>query len=70
MLKIRNDKKGGVKDKVVLRELCSIMSKGTRTYCHLDDISLLEGDDETTSSSVLCCIKERLIAAPAGRCNL
>lgn len=41
MLRVRNASKGknGVKDKVVKRELCSILSRGTRTYCFLDDVS-------------------------------
>jgi DNA mismatch repair protein MSH6 len=61
-LKERNDsmaKKGQKKDKVVLRELCAIMTKGTRTYCHLDDLSLLDemGNDSLTTS-LLICIKE------------
>lgn len=59
MLKERNDSKGGKKDKVVARELCSIMTKGTRTYCHLDDLSILEecGNDNV-STSLLVSIKE------------
>lgn len=61
MLKDRNDASKGKKDKVVARELCSVMSKGTRTYCHLDDLSLLESEDpDRLSSSVLLCIKETL----------
>eukprot|EP01032_Pedospumella_encystans_P012451 gene12451-14405_t len=59
MLKERNDSGKGKKDKVVAREMCSVMSKGTRTYCHLDDLSLLDSDDRL-SSSVLCCVKEVL----------
>lgn len=41
MLRIRNASKGKnqAKDKVVKRELCSILSRGTRTYCFLDDVS-------------------------------
>lgn len=40
MLRARNaSKRNGTKDKVVKRELCSILSRGTRTYCFLDDIS-------------------------------
>lgn len=58
MLKERNDSTGGKKDKVVAREMCSILSKGTRTYCHLDDLSLLDGGDVGASSSVLFCVSE------------
>jgi len=62
MLKERNDSGKGKKDKVVAREMCSVMSKGTRTYCHLDDLSLLDSDDRL-SSSVLCCVKEVLYSS-------
>jgi DNA mismatch repair protein MSH6 len=66
MLKERNDASRGKKDKVVARELCSVMSRGTRTYCHLDDLSLLESEDpDRLSASVLVCIKEALHAPPS-----
>jgi DNA mismatch repair protein MSH6 len=62
MLKERNDSlgKGIKKEKVVARELCSIMTKGTRTYCHLDDLSFLDENDggNAISTSLLICIKE------------
>ena len=64
-LKERNDKKGGTKDKVVRREMCSMMSLGTRTYCHLDDTALLGADAGSSSSSVLYCIKESASAVAA-----
>lgn len=40
------------------------MSKGTRTFCHLDDISLLEDDSSNgaQSDSVLVCIIENKIS--------
>jgi DNA mismatch repair protein MSH6 len=68
MLKERNDSAGkGKREKVVARELCSVLSSGTRTYCHLDDLSLLEdsisssnNNSSSSSSSVLMCIKEVL----------
>ena len=62
MLKERNDRSKGKKDKVVAREMCSIMSKGTRTYCHLDDLSVFESDGGQ-GGSLLMCIKERLTVA-------
>lgn len=63
MLQERNSgKSGGKKDKVVAREMCSIMSKGTRTYCHLDDLSLFEANSND-NGSLLMCIKERLTLA-------
>lgn len=65
------------------RELCSVMSKGTRTYCHLDDLTLLSGsnssiinDNNSTGSgnveepkSLLVCIKERISYIPASSRN-
>lgn len=56
MLKERNSRQTK-KSKVVEREVCSVMTKGTRTFCHLDDLTLLE---EATggSASVLICINE------------
>ena len=68
MLKERNDRKGtggrgaagGRKDKVVARELCSVLSRGTRTYCHLDDLTLLEEDNPNLSASILMCIVEKI----------
>ena len=62
MLKERNDSTKGKKDKVVAREMCSIMSKGTRTYCHLDDLSVFDSEG-LLGGSLLMCIKERLTAA-------
>lgn len=84
MLKERNDRKGGKKDKVrimlrimyvcmhtfeclnvwqvVLRELCSVLSRGTRTYNHLDDLTLLEEESSPasqSSASILLCIVEK-----------
>ena len=63
MLKERNDSKGGKKDTVVKREMCSIMSLGTRTFCHLDDLSLLEDRENSgggSSSSILLSVAERV----------
>lgn len=72
MLKDRNSKKGGKADKVVSREICSIMTKGTRTYCHLDDVSMLEDFESSSGSgvdnqaaSILMCIKETSLQARA-----
>ena len=44
--------------KVVAREMCSIVSKGTRTFCHLDDMSILESSSVGKSQSLLLCVKE------------
>jgi DNA mismatch repair protein MSH6 len=62
MLKERNDSKAGKKDKVVAREMCSIMSKGTRTYCHLDDLSVFESEGGQ-GGSLLMSIKEKMSVA-------
>lgn len=59
MLKDRNESSNKKKEKVVRRELCSVMSKGTRTYCHLDDLSLLDDNVNTNGSSLLVSIHER-----------
>lgn len=61
MLKERNDSSGKKKDKVVRRELCALMSKGTRTYCHLDDLSLLDEENNLENAeSRLICILENI----------
>jgi DNA mismatch repair protein MSH6 len=63
MLNERNKNKGknGGKEKVVSREICSIMSKGTRTFGTLDDVGMLSeivNINKGNSSSVLLCIIE------------
>ena len=59
MLKERNDsaKKGTKKDKVVRRELCSVLTKGTRTHSHLDEGTSQE-EISAPSSVLLCLIEE------------
>ena len=63
MLKARNASTGrsGGKDKVVKRELCSILSRGTRTYCFLDDVSSTP-DGSPRSVNMILSIKVRLCA--------
>ena len=58
MLKVRNASKGksGLKDKVVKREMVSILSRGTRTYCFLDDISCTP-DGSPRSVNMILSIK-------------
>jgi DNA mismatch repair protein MSH6 len=59
MLKDRNKNAGrGAAAKVVSREICSILSKGTRTFCHLDDLTVLDDSLTGDSSSVLVSICE------------
>lgn len=58
MLKERNDsaRKGTKKDKVVRRELCSVLTRGTRTHSHLDEGPSQE--EVPAPSSVLLCLVE------------
>ena len=49
----------GQKPEVVCREVCSVVSKGTRTFCYLDDVRLLESGDACTGPLVI--IKEALV---------
>ncbi|CAM9452412.1 unnamed protein product [Ectocarpus sp. 13 AM-2016] len=64
MLKARNASVGrnGTKDKVVKRELCSILSRGTRTYCFLDDVSSTP-DGSPRSVNMILSIKETAVDA-------
>lgn len=48
--------KGQKKPTVVSREVCSVVSKGTRTFCYLDDVTLLEKG--AISTGPLLVIKE------------
>lgn len=60
MMKERNEtsKKGGKKDKVVAREVCSVVSSGTRTYCHFDDNNV---NDMISATSVLMSVKQEFV---------
>ena len=49
----------GKKPSVVCREVCSIMTKGTRTFCYLDDVSLLETGQVNTGPLIV--IKEIMV---------
>jgi DNA mismatch repair protein MSH6 len=51
--------KGTTKPEVVCREVCSVVSKGTRTFCYLDDVLLLESGE--ACSGPLVVIKETLV---------
>lgn len=48
---------------VVSRELCSVLSKGTRTICYLDEAALLEGASGGTGA-LLMGIKEEEVRPP------
>jgi len=60
MLKERkqNTRKGLKKPMVVNREVCSIVSSGTRTFCYMDDIRGLDGDNAHSGIGPLLVIKE------------
>lgn len=57
--------RGSQVPKVVNREVCSILTMGTRTFCYLDDESSLLTNDSTASSSVgpLLSIREVRLTA-------
>ena len=61
MLKERNDNigRGNKKDKVVRRELCSVLTKGTRTHSHLDE-GPTQGEVPAPSSVLMCLIENTL----------
>jgi DNA mismatch repair protein MSH6 len=60
MLKERknNSRKGAKKPMVVNREVCSIVSSGTRTFCYMDDVCALDGDNGNCGIGPLLAIKE------------
>jgi len=60
MLKERkkNTKKGLKKPMVVNREVCSIVSSGTRTFCYMDDVRGLDSDSAHSGIGPLLVIKE------------
>lgn len=67
MLKARNAAKGKheLKDKVVKREMCSILSRGTRTYCFLDDVtSTPDGSPRSVNMILSIKVKKRFLVLP------
>ena len=57
MLTERRKQTTGKKPQVVNREVCSIMTLGTRTFCYMDDVNSVETDG-TASTKPLLAIKE------------
>lgn len=58
----------GAKRTVVARELCSVLSRGTRTFCYLDEATFEEGaGSDPTGAPLLIAIKEEKVEAEAGR---
>jgi DNA mismatch repair protein MSH6 len=62
MLKERKKRTSGKKPQVVNREVCSIVSAGTRTFCYMDDIKGLENEEFDGSIGPLLAIKEILVS--------
>jgi len=66
-LKERKKRTVGKKPQVVCREVCGIVTKGTRTYCYLDDDSCFRTNDDRSgggrgaSTGPLVVIKEILL---------
>jgi len=54
-------RKGQAKPQVVCREVCGIVSKGTRTFCYLEDARYLERGDKNGTTGPLVAIKEVLV---------
>jgi DNA mismatch repair protein MSH6 len=63
--------RGSQVPKVVNREVCSILTMGTRTFCYLDDESSLLNGDETASTSIgpLLSIREVLLTEESAKYN-
>lgn len=58
----------GAKRTVVARELCSVLSRGTRTFCYLDEATFEEGaGSDPTGAPLLIAIKQEKVEAEAGR---
>jgi DNA mismatch repair protein MSH6 len=61
----RTHRGSGPKPKVVNREVCSILTRGTRTFCYLDDNRELE-EEGGSGTGPLLAIREVLIDAGDG----
>jgi len=66
MLKERKQKtKSGKKPQVVAREVCSIVTAGTRTFCYMDDVSVLDsiesGNTNQDGFGPLLVVKETIL---------
>ena len=70
MLRERKKRTKGPKPQVVNREVCSVMTAGTRTFCYLDSQDALRGEQEDAAggggTGPLLTIKEALIEAGGG----
>lgn len=49
---------------MVSRELCSVLSKGTRTICYLDEAQLLEGGGGDGGALLMAIKEEVLLPTP------
>ena len=68
MLKERkkNKKRSGSAPQVINREVCSILTRGTRTFCYLDDTKDLSTATASSSVGPLLAIREVLLPQEAG----
>lgn len=58
MLAVRKKRTSGKKPQVVNREVCSVLSQGTRTFCFLDDTRVLSKKGNQTGIGPLLAIRE------------
>ncbi len=69
-LKLRNDSAmKGRKDKVVRRELCSVLSRGTRTYCFLDPVCNAPNGAPSSFSPIVAITERLLPSSPVKTLN-
>ena len=63
----KKSRRGGPAPKVVNREVCSILSLGTRTFCYLDERSALEQEETSAQAQTgpLLAIREVVYEAPS-----
>lgn len=65
MLKERKKKKlPGPTPQVVNREVCSVLTRGTRTFCYLDDASAMSSMESSSSVGPLLAVREVLLPPP------
>lgn len=66
----KKQKRNGPTPKVVNREVCSIVTVGTRTFCYLDDTSSILNEEATaggnSSTGPLLAIREILLESASG----
>jgi DNA mismatch repair protein MSH6 len=61
MLKKRKERTKGPKPQVVNREVCSILTLGTRTFCELDDVNALMNSETNGGTGPMLVIREIIV---------